>query len=322
MNKLFYLFIMMISHPVLGQVVAPQKETSFIYDIVGKKGVLLAIGILFFAYSYKNSVKLFAWIEDQTFGTRDFILQKCDLLYVDIKPNHVTYGLLILSFGIPVIIMGIFFVFGLFTAGGIIGFIFIIIGWKTPRPFMNMLVERRIKKYETQMVDALNLLSNGLRAGLSVPQSIGMVVEELPAPVSQEFNSILQQTKIGVPLDEAFENLVKRVPTEDNDMFVSSVNILRETGGNLAEVFDTIADVIRERVRLKQKIDTFVAQGKMQGGMIASMPTLMGAYFASTDPNFLKLLFGSPIGIILLIVAYGLNIFGAFMMWKVIQIKV
>ena len=119
---------------------------------------------------------------------------------------------------------------------------------------MDYLVNARIKKYRGQMVDALNLLSNGLRAGLSLPQSVGMVVDELPNPVAQEFNLILQQNKIGVPLEECFEDLIKRVPTEDNEMFVTSVNILRETGGNLAETFDTIAGVIRERVRLQQKL--------------------------------------------------------------------
>ena len=294
---------------------------DFFYDVLGKKGLLTLIAIIFFAYSYKNSVKLFAWIEDQTYGTQDYVLQKLELLFIEIKPQYITYGLLFLTFGFPSIVMGICFIFAKYSLGIIVATVLGIIGWKLPRPLMDHLVNKRIEKYENQMVDALNLLSNGLRAGLSVPQSIGMVVEELPPPVSQEFNVILQQTKIGVTLDEAFENLSKRVPTEDNDMFVSSVNILRETGGNLAEVFDTIAGVIRERVRLKQKIATYVAQGKMQGGMIAAMPTLMGSYFASTDPNFTDLLFGTIMGNIALLIAGGLNIIGGYAMWRVIQIK-
>ncbi|MAX67451.1 MAG: type II secretion system F family protein [Bacteriovoracaceae bacterium] len=320
MNKTFLLLMLLFPLSAVAQQVS--SETDFFVDILGKKGLLLAIGVLFFFYSYRNSVKLFSWIEDQTYGTRDYVLQKCELLFIEVNPNHVTYGLLFLTFGISSITMSLFFLFGKYTTGIVFGLFLAFLGWKIPRPLMDYLVNRRIKKYENQMVDALNLLSNGLRAGLSVPQSLGMVVEELPKPVSQEFNLILQQTKIGVPINEAFENLSKRVPTEDNDMFVSSINILRETGGNLAEVFDTIAGVIRERVRLKQKIDTYVAQGKMQGGLIASMPTLMGAYFASTDPNYLNLLFNTLVGNLVLVVAAGLNIVGAFAMWKVIQIKV
>jgi tight adherence protein B len=318
----FLLSLFLLPSIVLGQEASSSaSELNFFSDVLGKQGLLVAIAIIFFTYSYKNSVKLFAWIEEQTYGTRDFVLKKCEILFFEINPNYVTYALLFLTFGFSIIVMSIFFVMGKYTMGVVLGVLVSILGWKTPKPFMNYLVTKRVEKYETQMVDALNLLSNGLRAGLSVPQSIGMVVEELPAPVSQEFNLILQQTKIGVPLDEAFDNLAKRVPTQDNDMFVSSVNILRETGGNLAEVFDTIAGVIRERVRLKQKIATYVAQGKMQGGMIASMPTLMGAYFGSTDPTFIDTLFGTPIGNVVLVIAAALNIFGAFMMWKVIQIK-
>ena len=149
-----------------------------------------------------------------------------------------------------------------------------------------------------------------------------MVVDELPAPVSQEFNLILQQTKIGVPIEEAFEGLVKRVPTQDNEMFVTSVNILRETGGNLAEVFDTITNVIRERVRLQQKIDTYVAQGKFQGGTIFLMPWVMGLIFFISDPDSMMPLFTEPIGIILLLVAIGLNLAGGYAILKVIKIDV
>ncbi len=313
------LFSLFLPSVVFGQ--SRGSQVNFMTDVLGQKGLLLIIGLIFFIASYRNSVKLFAWIEDQTYGTRDYILQKAELLFIEIRPDHVTYALLFMSTGISILILGASFIVGNYTVGIIFAILSSVVGWKAPRPLMDYLVARRVKVYEGQMVDALNLLSNGLRAGLSVPQSIGMVVEELPAPVSQEFNLILQQTKIGVPLDEAFENLSKRVPTEDNDMFVSAVNILRETGGNLAEVFDTIAGVIRERVRLKQKIDTYIAQGKMQGGIIASMPTLMASYFASVDPNFTEKL-STPIGMVLVGVAIILNILGAFAMWKVIQIKV
>ena len=321
MTKLIGLYLFIIN-TAFSQSDEGASSVNFFTDVLGKKGLLLFIAILFFGFSYKNSVKLFAWIEDQTYGTRDYVLKKCELLFFEIKPDHVTYLLLFFTFGISFILMGICFIFAKFGLGIIVAFIFSFIGWKTPRPLMDYLVGRRIIKYENQMVDGLNLLSNGLRAGLSVNQSIGMVVDELPIPISQEFNLVLQQNKIGATLEEAFQNLAIRVPTEDNDMFVSAVSILRETGGNLAEVFDTIAYVIRERIRLKQKIATYVAQGKMQGGMIASMPTLMGAYFASTDPTFIDTLFGTIIGNIVLLVAAGLNIAGAFLMWKVIQIKV
>jgi tight adherence protein B len=172
------------------------------------------------------------------------------------------------------------------------------------------------------MLDALNLMANGLRAGLSLPQAIGMVVDELPPPVSQEFNLVLQQNKIGVPLDEALENFKKRIYTEDNEMFVTSVNILRETGANLAETFDTIVLVIRERVRLKLKIDTYVASGKIQAYIIGAMPFLMILMFGSGDPDYFPLLFGTVLGVVCLMVICGMVAFGMWVIFKIIAIKV
>lgn len=318
---LFYLIIQMVSFQSFAQE-SSGNSLNFFSDILGKRGVSLFIAAMFFFFAYKNSIKLFAWIEDQTYGTRDFVLNKCELLHFEIDPKKVTILLIALSFGSFVLIFGFFSLMGKFLLGGVLGILVGFLGWKLPRPVMNMLVERRIKQYSNQMVDALNLLSNGLRAGLSVPQSLGMVVDELPAPVSEEFNTILQQTKIGVPIEEAFENLVKRVPTEDNDMFVTSINILRETGGNLAEVFDTITDVIRERVRLAQKIDTYVAQGKFQGGIIFAMPFAMAAIYTASDPKSMLPLIENPLGIILLVLALGLNLAGGFVILKIVKIKV
>jgi tight adherence protein B len=248
--------------------------------------------------------------------------RKLELLYIEVKPEHVTYALLYLAFGNSVLLFGICALFGNIGFGVFLAIVAAVIGWKIPRPLMNFLVDLRIKKYQSQMVDALNLLSNGLRAGLTLPQSCGMVVDELPKPVSQEYNTILQQTKIGVPLEEAFDNLVKRIPTQDNEMFVTSIGILRETGGNLAEVFDTITDVIRERVRLQQKVDTFVAQGKFQGGMLFLMPFIMLMINYSSDPEGTTQLFTSAIGIIALLVAFGLTLVGGWAMLKIIDIKI
>jgi len=299
-----------------------EDEINFMNDVLGRKGLILLIFLMFFIYSYKNSIKLFNWIEDQTYGTRDYILQKCELLHIEIEPIKVTYILVFLSFGFSIIFLGLFAAIGKFLLGIFVAVIFSVIGWKSPRPFMDYLVNKRIDAYKSQMVDALQLLSNGLRAGLSLPQSLGMVVDELPNPVAQEFNSVLQQTKIGVPLEEAFENLVKRVPTQDNDMFVSSIAILKETGGNLSEVFDTIAAVIRERVRLAQKIDTYVAQGKFQGITIFCMPFALGAVFGISDPASMAPMFNTVLGLIMFSVALIFDLVGLYFIFKVVKIEV
>ncbi len=233
-------------------------------QLLGPTNIVILIGIAVFAYCFKYSQSIFDWIENQTFGTRNFILEEFQRLFIEVKPQHVTYALLSLSFGSAFLVLMLFGFYSQWILGAVFAIIFAVIGWRLPKPLVRILIKKRIKAYQGQMIDGLTLLANGIRAGLSVPQALGMVVDEMPKPISQEFNVILQQNRVGVPLEECFENLAKRVPIEDNDMFVSSVNILRETGGNLAETFDTIISVIRERIRLQQKIDTYIAQGMIQ----------------------------------------------------------
>lgn len=290
--------------------------------LLTKPMVVAIVGIVTFLFCFKYSVGIFKWVEDQTFGTRSYIMEQLELLFIEFDETKLTYILLGASVGTGVLT---FFIVGVgvnWTLGFMVGGLFSFLGFKLPKPIINHMVQKRMKAYSLQMVDGLQLLANGLRAGLSVPQSLGMVVDELPPPLSQEFNMILQQNRIGVPLDECFEGLTKRMPTEDNDMFVASVNILRETGGNLAETFDTIVDVIRERVRLQQKIDTYVAQGMFQGYTIFAMPWLLGAVYTISDPASMMPLFTQPIGIIMLILAVGLDFVGLWVIMKIVKIKV
>jgi tight adherence protein B len=322
MNKIIYLFAFLFSNLLFAQDVKQKRDVSFMLDVLGKNGVLAVIGLGFFIFCYVNSIKIFAWIDEQTSGTREYILNKFEIIHVEVDPQKVTWALLIISLGSGVVVFCVLAIIGKTALGVVAGIAATIAGWKIPRPAVDFFEEKRKKKYQLQMVDALNLLANGIRAGLTMPQAIGMVVDELPPPVSQEFNLVLQQAKIGVPLDEALENLKKRVYTEDNEMFVTSVNILRETGGNLAEVFDTITLVIRERVRLQLKIDTYVASGKMQAYIIGCMPFAMIVMFGSGDPDYFPLLFGTLLGIVALLLICGMVALGMFVILKIIDIKV
>jgi tight adherence protein B len=295
---------------------------SFFLDMVGRNGLIFVVGMMVFFLSYRYSVNIFEWVEHQTYGTRTYITEKLEFLFIEIPQDRLTYMLLGSSVGLGFFFLLVIGFFGSWIVGAILGFIMAFIGFKAPRWIVDFLVERRVKAYSQQMVDALQLLSNGVRAGLSVPQAIGMIVEEMPAPISQEFNILLQQNRIGMPLEECFENLAKRVPLEDNDMFVSAVNILRETGGNLAETFDTIVDVIRERVRLQQKVDTFTAQGMFQGMTIGAMPYMLGIVYFLQDPNSITPLFTTPIGLVMLFAAVLLDIAGIYVIMKIVKIKI
>jgi tight adherence protein B len=323
MTKIYIsLFIFLINVSAFAQTVKPKRQLDFMLDVLGLKGILAAIGIMTFGYTYKNSIKIFNWIDEQTYGTRDYILTKFEIMFIEVDPQKITWALLLMSFGSGIVTFCILAFLGKLPLAIVLSIVVMIVGWKSPRHIVDFFENKRKKKYQVQMVDALNLMANGIRAGLTVPQAIGMVVDELPAPVSQEFNLVLQQAKIGVPLDEALENLKKRVYTEDNEMFVTSVTILRETGGNLAETFDTIVAVIRERVRLQLKIETYIASGKMQAYIIGAMPFLMIIMFGSGDPDYFPLLFGTVLGIVALVIICGMVALGMWVIMKIIDIKV
>jgi tight adherence protein B len=322
MNKLFFILPLLFSNIVFAQAIKQKREVNFMLDVLGKTGVLAVIGLGFFIFCYVNSIKIFAWVDEQTSGTREYLLKKFEILFIEVDPKKVTWGLMIISLGSGAFVFCALAIIGKTALGVVAGIAATIGGWKIPRPAIDYFEEKRKKKYALQMVDALNLLGNGIRAGLTMPQAIGMVVDELPPPVSQEFNLVLQQAKIGVPLDEALENLKNRVYTEDNEMFVTSVSILRETGGNLAEVFDTITLVIRERLRLQLKIDTYIASGKIQAYIIGCMPFMMIIMFGSGDPDYFPLLFGTVLGIVALLVICGMVALGMFIILKIIDIKV
>jgi tight adherence protein B len=289
-------------------------------SMLGRNGIIGLIGLVIFLFCYKYSVGIFGWVEKQTLGTRTYIMEKLELLFIEIKPEYITYGLLSISIGLGTLVIGILGLLGHWKVGILVGSILIFIGFKIPKPIVDKMVKRRLNLYAEQMVDGLTLLSNGIRAGLSVPQGLAMVVDEMSPPLTQEFNMILQQNKIGVPLEECFENLAKRVPLEDNDMFVTGMNILRETGGNLAETFDTIVGVIRERVRLKQKIDQLTASGRFQGYVIAAMPFGIGGIYFLSDPASMTRMFQHPLGIVLMLVACILDFIGLIIILKIVEI--
>ena len=289
--------------------------------LLGKSGLIAVIGIMVFLHIYFNSVKLFQWIEDQTLGTREYILDKLALLFIKIDPDRITYLLLFFSFGLSTLVLATFLLLGHWQLGIALAILVGVGGWKIPRPIVDYLVEKRTRAYQNQMVDALNLMGNGLKAGLSFNQGLRMVVDEMDPPVSQEFKRILDENNLGQPMEECLENMAKRIPLAENDMFVTSVNILKEAGGNLPDIFETITNIIRERIRLQQKIDTYVAQGRVQSSIISLMPTGLLLVFFVSNPQSIIGVLTHPIGLVLIVVAYILNIVGYFTIRKVITIK-
>jgi tight adherence protein B len=155
-----------------------------------------------------------------------------------------------------------------------------------------------------------------------VVQALDLVTQEMNDPIRQEFRYVLNQNKLGTSLEDALNDMAKRIKSDDVEMFVTSVNILKETGGNLAETFDTIVHTIRERIKVEKKIEALTAQGFYQGLAVMSVAPLMLIMMQQSDPEFMSPMFTSPIGWGILFVAMLLEVAGFLVIMKIVKIDV
>ncbi len=289
--------------------------------IISNEYILIPLfGIMIFVVSYLMSGRIISFLHDRSLGSREEVLHLMDLMFVQTDQRKVTIGMLLISFGMgslvflalwPNILPGIIF-------GGAIT----VLGWSAPKLVVTSMWEKRCTRFTDQMVDGLTIMANGVKAGLSITQAMERVCENMNGPIVQEFNLVLNKQRLGMPLEEALTELGERVPRQDLQMFVTAVNILKETGGNLAETFSTIVTVIRERQKIEKKISAMTAQGTMQAIIITLVPFILLGVFLLIDPNYVEPLFTKPLGWFALVLMLGLQVIGGVIMKKVVTIKV
>jgi tight adherence protein B len=283
--------------------------------------ILIAlVAICVFTISYLWIDKIIHFLNEKSLGQRDEIIKYLELMFVQVDRDKLTKTLMLVSFGLG----GLFFIilWPNIVAGLIFGTAFALLGWNLPKHIIKYMYEKRCSQFTNQMVDAMTILSNGVRAGLSVTQSMDRVVKNLSNPISQEFRLVLSQNQLGQTIEDALTELGERIPRPDVQMFVTSVNILKETGGNMAETFQTITFTIRERQKVEKKIEALTAQGIMQGIIISCIPFILLAVFFAVDPNYIMPLFNTTLGLVALMVVITLQIIGGMMIKKVVTIKV
>ena len=199
-----------------------------------------------------------------------------------------------------------------------------IVGFFLPRIYVKRQQAVRLTKFNDQLGDMLNLMVNGLRAGYSTMQAMEAVSRELPTPISDEFRRVVQEMQIGIPMDKALENLLRRIPSEDLDFVVTAINVQREVGGNLSEILDTISFTIRERVRIKGEIRVMTAQVRTSGLVLALIPMFLATALWFISPDYIGGFFsqGPVCGWIAIGVIVGMNVAGYFVMMKIADIEV
>jgi len=181
---------------------------------------------------------------------------------------------------------------------------------------------QRFSKFEELFPDALDLLARAVRAGHAFTTGFELIAAEMPEPLAGEFRTTYDQQNLGLPLREALQNLIERVPSGDVRLFVTALQIQRESGGNLAEILDNLSEVIRARFTLYRHIKTVTAEGRMSLYFLMVLPIAAGILMYLTNPDYMAPLFEEPLGHQLLEVAVGLQILGYLVIRKITSMTV
>ena len=218
--------------------------------------------------------------------------------------------------------MLIFFLLGLATVNLVAGILLGILGFLFPLLGIRHLRKKRIQKFERQLVDALVQMAAAFKAGLTLPQAAENIAREMPPPLGQEFDLLVKEIKLGVSVEEAMENLAARVQSDDMELVTVSTNVSRKLGGNMAEMYDIISGTIRERFRLEGKIQSLVAQGKMQAMVVAVMPLVLGIVLNHCRPDLMQPMLNHRFGYILIGCIILMELMGIWRILKIVAIDV
>ena len=181
---------------------------------------------------------------------------------------------------------------------------------------------RWVRRFDAQLVPALGAISGALRAGLTFNQAVDQVIRDAPEPLGRELSLFAKEVRLGVPPDEALGALAKRVGSPDLELVVVATGIARQLGGNLAEVYDTLATTARERFRLEGKIEALTAQGRLQGWIVAAMPLLLGAVLDWLRPDLVGPMLRHPFGWGLVGLVGLLECLGLVLIRRIVRIDV
>lgn len=289
--------------------------------IIGNEYILLPLfGILVFVIVYLSSDRIIAFSMRRTANTREDVLRMLDLMFVETDKKKISALLMLASLGFGLLMF--LLLWPHFIPGFLFGVSATFVGWQLPKTIVGMVWERRCTKVVDQLVDGLTIMANGVRAGLSLTQSMERVVQNLRGPLSQELALILNKVQLGMAVEDALNEFADRVPRQDVQMLVTSVNILKETGGNLAETFSTIVTVVRERQKVEKRIQAMTAQGTMQAIIISIVPFVLLGIFLVLDPQYIEPLFTRPLGWFALALMLALQVIGGYIMKKIVTIKV
>ncbi len=229
------------------------------------------------------------------------------------------YALIVIS------TVGLSLIAGFLGGRSIISFLIgAVFGAILPGMYVSGQQKRRLKSFDDQLPDMINLMVNGLRAGFSTMQAMEAISKELPPPISDEFRRVVQEMQLGVPMGRALDNLFRRIPSPDLDFMITAINVQREVGGNLAEILDTISFTIRERIRIKGEIQVLTSQVRASAKILSFVPIGLALFLWFFNNDYMQNLFLKGTGCAMGVLGAALFLIGLgyFIMMRIAAIEV
>lgn len=222
-----------------------------------------------------------------------------------------------------------FYVFGYLHSGLMLA----VVGFFVPAIIVSVHQHRRRAKFVRQLADALMLLTNSLRSGYSFLKGLELIAKEMNDPISKELSRMLREVNLGATTDQALLNMGKRLNSQDLDIVISAFLVQKDVGGNLTEIMEKVAETIRERLRIQGDIRVLTAQGRLSGLIVGLLPFAVGLTIVARSPEYFKIMIGPPMvpligpwsvpqGVLVLIAAGVLQLIGAYLIFKIVSIKV
>jgi tight adherence protein B len=235
-------------------------------------------------------------------------------MFLFVEPGQI----LLLNFTVLLLFAGLGFLLGGLFVMVLLG----VAGFFVPMGAVRFYRARRIERFNGQLTEALQQMAGSLRAGLTFQQTMEQIVKDAQPPLRQEFGLFVKEVKLGVPVEEGLANMARRVGSEDLELVATSTNIARQLGGNMAEMYETIAATIRERFRLEGKIASLTSQGKMQGWVVSALPLLIGLFLQWYRPDLMEPMFQHAYGYLLLSAIALLQVIGFLIIRRIVNIDV
>lgn len=220
-----------------------------------------------------------------------------------------------------IIMVGTFFISMVLTGNIIISFLLFGLNFFIIKCYLQIKFKNKINKINEQLADALEMIAGSIKTGYSFLRALEVASKEMSNPISKELSKIVKEVKIGLTIEQAFKNMMERIPIKDLELLVTAIVLQKQTGGNLVEIFDNIADTIRERISLKREVKTITSQGVLSGWIIALLPVFIVLTLMVLNPSYISALFTNTLGIFFLITAVFNEIAGVIIIRRIVNIE-